>query len=171
MGWMEGFPPPPDKLITQPDSNFFSFPKLRWSVCHLREFLPTEEISRGTGAPVPLAYLPPAEFADLRQAIDALTFMPMNGDAQMTWEDSLYANYTDGMLIIHQGRVVYERYFGCLEENGQHAAMSMTKSVTGLLAETLVAEGVLDQSALVLSLIHISEPTRRRDSSRMPSSA
>ena len=48
MGWMQGFPPPPDKLITQPDSNYFSFPKLRWSVCHLREFLPTEEISRGT---------------------------------------------------------------------------------------------------------------------------
>ena len=29
MGWMQGFPPPPDKLITQPDSNYFSFPKLR----------------------------------------------------------------------------------------------------------------------------------------------
>ena len=64
MGWMEGVPPPPDRLITQPDSNYFSFPRLRWSVCHLREFLPTEEISRGLGAPVPLDYLPPAEFAD-----------------------------------------------------------------------------------------------------------
>ena len=53
MGWMQGFPPPADKLITQPDSNYFSFPKLRWSVCHLREFLPTEQINRGTGAPVP----------------------------------------------------------------------------------------------------------------------
>ena len=34
----------------------------------------------------------------------------------MTWERSLYANYTDGMLILHKGEVVYERYFGCLEE-------------------------------------------------------
>ena len=33
LGWMEGFPPPPEKLITQPDSNYFSFPKLRWTVC------------------------------------------------------------------------------------------------------------------------------------------
>ena len=56
MGWMEGFPPPPEKLITQPDSNYFSFPKLRWTVCHLREFLPTEQVSRGLGAPEPLAY-------------------------------------------------------------------------------------------------------------------
>ena len=28
LGWMQGFPPPPDKLIAQPDSNYFSFPKL-----------------------------------------------------------------------------------------------------------------------------------------------
>ena len=60
-----------DKIITQPDSVYFSFPRLRWSVCHLREFLPTEEISRGTGAPVPLDYPSPADFADLRAEIDA----------------------------------------------------------------------------------------------------
>ncbi len=153
MGWMEGFPPPPDRLITQPDSDYFSFPKLRWSVCHLREFLPTEEISRGLGAPVPLGYLPPAQFADERQGIDALTFTPMNSDEEMTWEESLYANYTDGMLIVHEGRVVYERYFGCLDEDGKHAAMSMTKSVTGLLAQIMVAEGTLDDTARVRDII------------------
>jgi CubicO group peptidase (beta-lactamase class C family) len=153
MGWMEGFPPSPDKLITQPDTNYFSFPKLRWSVCHLREFLPTEEISRGADAPVALDYLPPAEFADERQAIDALTFKPMNSVEEMSWEESLYANYTDGILIFHQGRVVYERYFGCLNEDGKHAAMSMTKSVTGLLAEIMVSEGTLDDTALVRDII------------------
>ncbi|TNF65552.1 MAG: 6-aminohexanoate hydrolase, partial [Rhodobacteraceae bacterium] len=109
MGWMQGFPPPPDKLITQPDSVYFSFPKLRWSVCHLREFLPTEEISRGLGAPVPLDYPSPSEFAELRAQIDAVTFLPQGSDTPMTWEESLYANYTDGMLILHKGQVVYER--------------------------------------------------------------
>lgn len=153
MGWMQGSPPPEDKIITQPDSVYFSFPRLRWSVCHLREFLPTEEISRGLEAPVPLSYLPPADFADERQAIDALTFTPMNGLEPMSWEQSLYANYTDGILILHKGKVVYERYFGCLEEDGKHAAMSMTKSVTGLLAQILVAEGVLDETALVRDII------------------
>jgi len=153
MGWMKGFPPPPEKLITQPDSNYFSFPKLRWSVCHLREFLPTEEISRGADAPIPLNYIPHAEFADLRQAIDALTFTPLNADTPMTWEESLHANYTDGMLIFHKGRVVYERYFGCLGVDGKHAIMSMTKSVTGLLGEILVAEGLLDDSLQVRDVI------------------
>ncbi|MFL1875499.1 serine hydrolase domain-containing protein [Hansschlegelia beijingensis] len=153
MGWMEGFPPPKDRIITQPDSVYFSFPKLRWSVCHLREFLPTEEISRGLGAPVPLAYPPPYEFADLRDAIDALTFTPLGADTQMSWEQSLYANYTDGILILHKGRVIYERYFGCLEPDGKHAAMSMTKSLTGLLAEILVVEGKLNEAALVSDIV------------------
>ncbi|MDG1130161.1 MAG: serine hydrolase [Paracoccaceae bacterium] len=153
MGWMQGFPPPADKMITQPDSVYFSFPRLRWSVCHLREFLPTEEISRGIGAPVPLAYPPAAEFADLRAQIDAVTFTPQNSDTPMTWEESLYANYTDGMLILHKGQVVYERYFGCLQEDGKHAIMSMTKSFTGLLAEIMVVEGTLDDTALVRDII------------------
>jgi len=155
MGWMQGFPPAKDKLITQPDSNYFSFPKLRWSVCHLREFLPTEEISRGLGAPAPLNYPSQAVFAELRDQIDALTFLPMNGAEEMTWEESLYANYTDGILILHRGEVVYERYFGCLEEDGKHAIMSMTKSITGLLGEILVAEGVLDDTRLVRDVIPV----------------
>ncbi len=147
LGWMQGFPPPPEKLITQPDSNYFSFPKLRWTVCHLREFLPTEPVSRGIGAPVHLAF-------DLDEtAIDALTFKPIGSHEEMTWKESLSANYTDGMLILHKGRIVYERYFGCLDEAGKHGAMSMTKSLTGLLAEILVAEGELDDTALVSSII------------------
>ncbi|MEM9290526.1 MAG: serine hydrolase [Acidobacteriota bacterium] len=147
LGWMEGFPPPAGQLITQPDSNYFSFPKLRWSVCHLREFLPTERVSRGLGAPKPLA-------KNLDEAaIDALTFAPMGSDEAMTFEQSLTANYTDGLLILHRGEIVYERYFGCLAEDRVHGAMSMTKSLTGLLAEILVAEGKLNDSVPVSSII------------------
>ena len=36
---------------------------------------------------------------------------------------------------------------------GKHAAMSMTKSLTGLLAEILVAEGRLDDGALVSTIV------------------
>ncbi|MEL6280535.1 MAG: serine hydrolase [Pseudomonadota bacterium] len=146
LGWMQAFPPRDDKLIGQPDANYFSFPKLRWSVCRLREFLPTEQVSRGLGAPIPLAYA-------LDDAIDDVRFTPLGGGAEMSWEASLRANYTDGMLIIHRNKVVYERYFGCLEEARKHAAMSMTKSMTGLLAEILVAEGALDDQALVSAFV------------------
>lgn len=145
-GWMQGFPPPPEKLIMQPESDFFSFPKLRWTVCHIRELLPTKQVSRGLGPPIPLAYA-------IDGGIDAVTFTPMGGGKSMTWKESLSANYTDGMLILHKGRVVYEKYFGCLDEMGKHAAMSMTKSITGLLAEILVVEGQLDDEVKVSSII------------------
>lgn len=152
MGWMQGFPPPADKLILQPDANYFSFPKLRWSVCHLREFLPTTEIARDIDHVSALPYPPAAEFADLRAEIDSLEF-EVSEAGKMSWEESLYANYTDGMLIIHKGEVVYERYFGCLQPDGKHAAMSMTKSITGLLAEILVVKGELDERAKVSDII------------------
>jgi hypothetical protein len=146
LGWMTGFPPQPDKLIMQPESDFFSFPKLRWSVCHIRELLPTKQVSKDLSSPIPLQY-------NLDGNIDALTFMPLGSKQKMTWKESLAANYTDGILILHKGKVVYEQYFGCLNARGQHAAMSMTKSLTGLLAEILVAEGEIDDSAKVSAII------------------
>ncbi|HAB63372.1 MAG TPA: 6-aminohexanoate hydrolase [Pseudomonas sp.] len=143
---MQGFPPPAEKLIGQPDSNYFSFPKLRWTVCHIRELLPTEAVSRGLDAPAPLRQ-------SLDSSIDAVRFVPLGSHEPMTWEQSLAANYTDGIIVLHQGRVVYERYAACLNEQRKHAAMSMTKSLTGLLAEILVAEGTLDDQAMVAKLV------------------
>jgi len=145
-GWMKGFPPPPGKLIMQPESDFFSFPKLRWTVCHIRELMPTKQVTRGIGTPIPLEYA-------IDEGIDAVTFTPMGGGKSITWRESLSMNYTDGILILHEGRVVYEKYFGCLDETGKHAAMSMTKSVTGLLAEILVVDGQLDDEVKVSSII------------------
>ncbi len=146
LGWMTGFPPAAEKLIMQPESDFFSFPKLRWTVCHIRELMPTKQISRGLGAPIPLEYA-------LNHGIDELNFTPIGGEDPMTWKESLSKNYTDGILIIHKGKVVYERYFGALNEAGKHAAMSMTKSLTGLLAEMLVVEDGLDETARVATIV------------------
>jgi len=67
----------------------------------------------------------------------------------MTWEESLSANYTDGIVVLHRGRIVYERYLGVLKEDGQHGAMSVTKSFVGTLGAVLVAEGTLDPDKLV----------------------
>lgn len=146
LGWMKGFPPAAEKLIGHPDSNFFSFPKLRWTVCHIRELLPTKQVSRGLQAPVPLARA-------IDDGIDDVTFKTIGLDRTMSWRESLAVNFTDGVVILHRGRIVCERYFGCLNEAGKHAAMSMTKSMTGLLAEILVAEGKLNEKALVATII------------------
>lgn len=146
LGWMQGFPPPAERIIGQPDADYFSFPKMRWTVCHFRELLPTKQVSRGLAAPLSLPYA-------LDDGIDAFTFYPLGSETPMTWAASLSENYTDGLLILHQGHVVYEHYNGCLDERGQHGAMSVTKSMTGLLGEILVAEGVLDEEELVGDIV------------------
>lgn len=146
LGWMQGFPPPEAKRIRYTDSDYFSFPKLRWTACHFRQLMPTVGVSRGPGAASPLPQR-------LDVAIDALPFTPLNTHATMTWAQSLQANYTDGIIVLHDGVVVYERYTGCLQPDGEHAAMSVTKSITGLLGEMLVAEGVLDENETVGAII------------------
>ena len=146
VGWMQGHPPRPDKTIRASDSDAFSFPKLRWTVCHVRELLPTAGVGRGEGGPVPFGRA-------LDGDIDRVEFTPLGGGRPMTWEASLAANYTDGILVLHRGKVVYERYFGCLDEAGKHVAMSLTKSVVGLLGEALVAEGIVDENAEVRSIV------------------
>ena len=135
--WMQGFPPPANKQLTASSSSFFQFPAMRWSVAHMRQFMPTVEVSRGLGNAHPLPYA-------LDAKIDKLTFTPLNSDKAISFKESLGLNYTDGLIILHRGQVVYEQYFGELSEDKQHAAMSVTKSITGLLAAVLVAEGKLD---------------------------
>lgn len=146
LGWMQGFPPPEAKRIRYTDSDYFAFPKLRWTACHFRQLMPTVGVSRGPGAAAPLPQR-------LDAAIDALPFTPLNTRTRMIWAQSLQANYTDGIIVLHDGVVVYERYARCLQPNGQHGAMSVTKSITGLLGEMLVAEGVLDENDTVGAII------------------
>ena len=142
LGWMHGSPPAPDKVIRFDGDDFWRFPQLRWSFSHWRELIPSVAVPRGPG---PVSKLPRAERAD----IDAVTFMPISGTQPITWADSLAANYTDGIIVLHGGRIVYERYFGALKPDGQHLAMSVTKSFFGTIAATLIAEGKLDPAAKV----------------------
>lgn len=139
MGWMQGFPPSGEKIISAIDGSFFRFPALRYSVCHMREFMPTT----GVRAAEKNRY----KFkVKLDKGIDTVTFYPTSSDQIMTWEASLYKNYTDGILILHKGKIVYEKYFGELKPNGLHAAMSVSKTFTGTLGALLQEEGLLDEN-------------------------
>jgi CubicO group peptidase (beta-lactamase class C family) len=138
LGWMKGFPPPPDRVIRFADGSSLMFPQLRWSFSNYRRLVPTSNVSRGLAAPKPL---PRGE----RDDIDAVTFRVLGSDRTMTWAQSLAANYTDGIVVLHKGRIVYERYFGALRPDGQHIAMSVTKSIFGTIGAMLVADGTLRQ--------------------------
>jgi len=143
---MVGSPPPADRILRFEDGSYFRFPQMRWSVANFRQLMPTVNVSRGLGESSLLEHQPSNE-------IDALTFVPLGGGEPMTWQQSLQANYTDGIIILHRGKLVYERYFGVLKPEGQHAAMSITKTFTGTLAALLVAEEKLDPERLVADYV------------------
>jgi CubicO group peptidase (beta-lactamase class C family) len=145
MQWMVGSPPPADKLIQFADGSAFEFPRTRWSYSNMRRLVPTSVVPRGAA----VATLPRAERTDL----DAITFQPTGQNDLMTWEQSLAANFTDGIIVLHRGHVVYERYFGVLDAATQHLAFSVTKSFVATIAGILAIEGALDDRATVATYL------------------
>lgn len=139
LGWMYGFPPPKDKIISALDGSFFRFPALRYSVCHMRQFMPTIEVKAAKTNQYKFK-------SNIDNNIDTVSFIPWNSSKPMKWKESLDMNYTDGILILHKGRIVYEKYFGELKPDGVHAAMSVSKTLTGTLGALLVEEGTLDEN-------------------------
>ncbi len=131
MGWMVGTPPPSDKTIRAADGSYFEFPKTRWAFSNYQQLFPTRLVARGTT----ISVLPRAERSD----IDSVKFQTM------TWAQSLDANYTDGILILHKGQIVYERYFGVLKPAGAHIAFSVTKSFVATIAASLIVVPIIHQ--------------------------
>jgi CubicO group peptidase (beta-lactamase class C family) len=142
--FMQGSPPPLAKRIRFEDDHYLIFPQIRWSLSHMRELLPTAAVWRGTGAPSNLGIAA----RDSEARIDAMTFEDLQG-RQHTWADSLTQTYTDGIIVLHRGRRVYERYFGALQPQRPHACFSITKSYAATLAATLIHERLLDERKTV----------------------
>ena len=144
MGWMRGCPPPEERLVRYADDRFFSFPQSRWTLSHVRELMPTVNVWRGNQPPGNLGIASPADTA----AVDALPFVDLDGQRR-TWQQSLPDVYTDGIVVLHQGRLVYERYFGELQPHLAHSCFSITKSYAATLAAMLVHAGELDETRTV----------------------
>jgi CubicO group peptidase (beta-lactamase class C family) len=145
LGWMRGHPPPPDKIIRFADDAFLQFPRNRWALSHMREIVPTVNVWRGSGRDGDLGTAAPADEA----SIERIAFDDLNGRRQC-WADSLADTYTDGVAVLHRGRLVYERYRGALRPELPHSCFSITKSYAATLAAMLVHERVLDESRTVL---------------------
>lgn len=56
----------------------------------------------------------------------------------------LRTQYTDGIIVMKDGEILVEGYFGALSKDQPHLMMSMTKSVTGILAGIYEEKGLLD---------------------------
>ncbi|WP_010324620.1 serine hydrolase domain-containing protein [Marinobacterium stanieri] len=142
LGWMQGSPPAADRRVKLADGSFFKFPALRYSVAHMNEFLPTTLVKRRNTTPTSLEYA-------LDEDIESLSFTPWGRQEAVDLQQALSETYTDGMLIMHKGKVIYERYFDGFKDYDRHLLMSMTKAVTGTLALDLIKRGKIDESQLI----------------------
>mgnify|MGYP003694525787 CR=1 FL=1 len=52
--------------------------------------------------------------------------------------------WTDAVVVLHDGQIVFEKYFNGMNEESSHLLMSVTKSVVGCIAGILVEQGLLD---------------------------
>ncbi|MEM8977004.1 MAG: serine hydrolase, partial [Pseudomonadota bacterium] len=135
------FPPEPNGQVTL--DNWRKPPYARWAFQHVREIVPSAAISND---PDNVWSLP-----DDRIDFSSLNFASDNG--QLSWEDALSVTDTDGIVILHRGRVVHESYAHGMTRATPHIIMSVSKSVLGLVIGVLAEQGRLDPASLVTDII------------------
>lgn len=131
---MSGFPPPAESRVTL--ANWQDPPYNRWSFQHVRELIPTQRISRGTG---PWRDLPQHSASP---ALDDVTVYRLAGHTS-SFAEVIAETWTDAVVLLHDGQIVYEQYLNAMTEETPHLLMSVTKSVVGCIAGILVEQGLL----------------------------
>ena len=108
-------------------ANWRAAPFNRWGFQHVRELIPTADIPND---PRRVRELPVA-----KRGID-IRVEPDTGEA-FTFERFLAETDTDGLVILHRGRVVAEHYANDMTPESPHILMSVSKSMMGLLFGSL----------------------------------
>ena len=115
--------------------NWQTAPHLAWTFQHIADILPTATISRGTG---PVAHLP-------RRTASLTDLLVLHPDAQRTSVgEVLHDTMTDGWMLLHDGAVLAEDYPQGMYPETLHLLMSVSKSLIGTVAGSLVGRGVID---------------------------
>ena len=126
----------PDNLTL---TNFQFGPINRWSYSHIREILPTANIAHDN-----------KQTLILKRDKTFLESFSVRHDGQEQLIDKIANDwYIDGLLVLKDGNIVFEKYYGHLTEDKPHLMNSISKSVVGLLAGSLENEGLIDFSRTV----------------------
>lgn len=136
LGIMVGSPPAPDNQVTPANALRPRF--LRWGMLNTAALFPTTPVSRGEAPTIPLERGPALDVEALRVA---------SGDATLSMADFYRASGLDALVVMHRGKVVFERYLGDTKPTSQHALNSCTKSMVGTLVGMAANEGVVDLQA------------------------
>ena len=126
----------PDNLSL---SNFQFGPVNRWSFSHIREVLPTVNIEHDSES-----------IFKLQRSKAFIKNFSIYHEDRLQEIDEIAKNwFIDGLLILKDNEILFEKYYGHLTENKPHLMNSISKSVVGLLAGKLEHEGVIDFSKTI----------------------
>ncbi|EOP25707.1 serine hydrolase domain-containing protein [Bacillus toyonensis] len=115
--------------------NWLDDPYLRWSYTHMKEFTLINEVKNN---PDQVAHFPTA-----LQKLD--DFAVERGFGTTTpLRKLLDDNKTDAFVVVHNGQLVYERYFNGYNESEPHGMASLAKVFTGAMIQSLAEENRID---------------------------
>jgi CubicO group peptidase (beta-lactamase class C family) len=122
--------PIPDTAAVGTRQNFFRAPYRAGSFRHMDQIFPLHEVRRA-GA---MSELPRAD-----HQLGDITYQWKG--AQHTLDDLHHLTKTTGFLVIKDGKIAQERYFGGASETSTFTSMSVAKSFTSTLVGLALADG------------------------------
>jgi CubicO group peptidase (beta-lactamase class C family) len=133
---MDGFPPSRESQVTF--QNYRDYPFSQWSF-------------RNIGAPLHILMVPRSgnvhTYSTLNKISVANTLVKDTAGNTQTFEGVFEDNNADGVIVLQNGNILYEKYWNGLTKDYQHIWFSMTKSLTSSAFGILVQGKNIDLSA------------------------
>ena len=131
---MHEFPPASEDQVTL--ANWRTSPFNKWAFHHVREVVPSAEIRTD-----------PSRVRDMESG-PALEMPAIDSESgPLDFEAFCEQTDTDGLVVLHRGKIVHESYRNGMDPAAPHILMSVSKSMLGLLAGILADKGILDLEA------------------------
>lgn len=115
-------------------TNWMRPPYKHWAIKNVDKLFPVGTIAKGDDV---------STFEKGNMSLLDLQIKQFDG-AVYDFEEHLDSNRTDGIIVLHKGKIIYEKYFGNMTETSSHNWFSVSKSLTGLTAAILADEGLID---------------------------
>ena len=125
---MQGFPPSEPNRVSL--ANWRKAPYCHWAFHHVREIIPSADISND-----------PTDVWELKP--DTMDTSSLGLDNAMVSTDC------DAIVVLHKDKLVHESYRNGMTSRDPHILMSVSKSMLGLVAGTLIERGELAESDLI----------------------
>jgi CubicO group peptidase (beta-lactamase class C family) len=143
---MKGFPPPRENRVTI-DNWHQSYAHLRWLQLNTSSILRSVPVGRGDG---PTWVLPRFKMDPGRiDRAKVLWGFPETDAKEISVSEWLRQTETNAFLVLHDGHIISEQYFGEMTPQTRHLLFSGSKSVFATVVASSLAKGTLSTKTQV----------------------